>query len=101
ASCTCWCTRSSAWSERASGRRLAPGAGLLATAILLVHRRPGDALGVFLRAALLALAFLDVLGLALLLFGIGRLVSAAHGGPPSLLRGFIRAGRPSPAGPRR
>src|SRR5690606_16131227 len=55
------------------------GTGLPASAILFVDRGPGDALGIFLRAALLALALLDMRRLALLLVGVGGLVSAAHG----------------------
>src|SRR5690606_37870091 len=61
---------------------LAPGAGLLAAAILLVDRRPCAALGLLVRHPALFVAFLDVLGLALLLVGVGGLVSLAHGGAP-------------------
>src|SRR5690606_38961249 len=70
---------------------LAPAAGLLAAAVLLVDGGPGDALGVFPGTAFLALAFLDVLGLALLLVGIGRLVSAWHG--VLLARAGLRSSR--------
>src|SRR5690606_13962532 len=54
-------------------------AGLLATAILLVDGRPGDAFGGFLAAPAGLLAFLDVFGLAFLLAGVAGLVTAWHG----------------------
>src|SRR5690349_7565490 len=54
----------------------------LAAAILLVHSRPGDAFGGFVAATLGFFAFLDVLGLALLLVGVTGFVSARHGNRP-------------------
>src|SRR3712207_7208219 len=44
----------------------------------LVHRGPRVALGLVLGGAALLVAFLDVLGLPLLLFGVLRLVAARH-----------------------
>src|SRR5678815_3013851 len=58
--------------------RVAPGSGLLAAAILLVHRGPGDPLGGLLGFAFLLLAGLDVGGLALLLVGVAGFVAAWH-----------------------
>src|SRR4051812_37831866 len=46
---------------------LAPGSGLLAATTFLVHRGPRTAFGLLLRRAAIFVAFLDVLGLALLL----------------------------------
>ena len=55
-----------------------PGAGLVASAALLVDRRPGRALSfLFADAAILA-ALLDMLGLAFLLLGISGLVTLGH-----------------------
>src|SRR5689334_10680856 len=53
---------------------LAPAgpAGLLAAAIVLVHGRPGPALGFLLGDATLLIALGDVIGLALLLVGVFR-----------------------------
>src|SRR6478672_7609841 len=59
-------------------RRLAPAAALLAAAAFLVHGCPGALRGGLRRNALLLVAFLDVLGLALLLAGVGTLVSTRH-----------------------
>ena len=59
-------------------RALAPGAALLAAAVLLVDGRPGPRLGFVLGDAPLLVALLDVLGLALLLVGVRRLVAARH-----------------------
>src|SRR5687768_16732948 len=54
-------------------------AGQIAAARFLVDGRPGAPFGVRLGNALLLIAFLDVLGLALLLVGVGALVAAGHG----------------------
>src|SRR5581483_7536841 len=60
-------------------RRLAAArAALLAAAGLLVDRGPGAPLGLAPADAALLVAFLDVLGLALLLAGIARLIPAGH-----------------------
>jgi hypothetical protein len=53
----------------------AAGARLLATTAFLVDGGPGMALGVLIGNATVFVAFLNVLGLALLLFGIGWLVT--------------------------
>ena len=55
------------------------GAGLLPTVRFLVDGCPGSARGLILRCAASLVAFLDMLGHALLLIGIARLVSAWHG----------------------
>src|SRR3954469_5961051 len=61
-------------------------AALVAAAGFLVDGRPGAPLG-FLRAdAALLVAFLDMLGLAFLLVGVARFVTAGHAASPSLLR---------------
>src|SRR5437762_13620779 len=71
------------------GRRVAGvlaaarAAGLLAAAVVLVDRRPGPPLGLLLGDAALFVAFGDVVGLALLLVGVLRLVALGHGRPPS------------------
>src|SRR5690606_31671783 len=55
-------------------------AGLLAAAIVLVDGGPGAALGLLVGNAAILVAFLDMLGLALLLVGIGTLVALGHVG---------------------
>src|SRR5690606_26459695 len=61
-----------------AGLRAATRARFLAAAIVLVHRRPGAALGFVLAHALFLVAFLDMLGLALLLVGIGGFIALGH-----------------------
>src|SRR5262249_40593329 len=55
---------------------LASRTRLLAAVVLLVDRAPGALFRLLLGHAFLAIAFFDVLGLAFLLVGIGRLVAA-------------------------
>src|SRR3954470_24383825 len=83
----CRPTRRGAAAEAATfaGRRMvlrlaAPGAALLAAMGFLVDRRPGPAFRLLARDAARFVAFLDMLGLPLLLAGIARLVAARHGG---------------------
>ena len=59
-------------------RPAAPGAALLATMGFLVHRRPGAPRGLPARDSALLVALLDMLGLALLLVGVARLVTTGH-----------------------
>jgi len=54
------------------------GAGLVAAARFLVHRRPSAALSFFVADAAILIAFLDMRGLALLLIGIFVLVTPWH-----------------------
>jgi hypothetical protein len=61
------------------------GATLLAAVGLLVHGRPGTPLGFLFGNAAMLVAFLDVLGLALLLICITGLIAAWH---RNLLSGF-------------
>jgi hypothetical protein len=56
----------------------AAGARFVAAVGLLVHCGPGPTLGFVLRHATLLVALLDVLGLALLLVGIGVLITTRH-----------------------
>src|SRR5262249_55967226 len=60
-------------------RLAAPAAGFIAAAGLLLDRCPGPADGRLLGHAALLIAFLDMLGLALLLVGVAALVAARHG----------------------
>jgi len=62
----------------------AAGAAFLAAAGHLVDGGPGAPLGLVFWDAALFVAFLDVLGLALLLVGVARFVAAGHGSPPKL-----------------
>jgi hypothetical protein len=57
-------------------------AGLVAAARLLVHRCPGTAFGLFVADTAILIAFLDMLGLALLLVGIFILVALGHHASP-------------------
>src|SRR5690348_15902091 len=52
--------------------------GLLAAAVVLVHGRPGPALGLLVGDAALLVALGDMIGLALLLVGVFRLVATGH-----------------------
>jgi len=51
---------------------------LLAAAVLLVDRCPGDFFGLLLRDTLFLVALFNVLGLSFLLIGIAGFVSAWH-----------------------
>jgi hypothetical protein len=57
----------------------AAGAALLPAVRFLVHGRPSAPFGLLLRNAAVFVAFLDVLGLALLLAGVTGFVAAGHG----------------------
>src|SRR5262245_27092678 len=60
----------------------APGTALLAAALLLVHRRPGAALRLVARHALVHVALFDVLRLALLPVRVSPFVALRHGSAP-------------------
>src|SRR5712671_836220 len=59
-------------------RLAAAGAALLAAVGFLVDRRPGPAFRLLARDATRFVAFLDMLGLPLLLAGVARFVAARH-----------------------
>lgn len=61
------------------------GSGLLATTAFLVNGGPGAALGLLLGNATVFVALLDVVSLALLLVGIGGLVTLRHGTSPWMI----------------
>lgn len=61
-----------------------PGSRFPATAVLLVHRRPGDTFCILLRFTLFTFTAFDVLGLPLLLARICTLVTARHDLSPVL-----------------
>src|SRR3954451_11430728 len=89
-----------------TGRRMvlrlaAAGAALLATMGFLVDRRPGPAFRLLARDAARFVAFLDMLGLPLLLAGIARLVAARHGGAPLWLTSRGKNARGPPQVPAR
>src|SRR5579863_10646122 len=63
----------------AGGLAAARAAGFLAAAVVLVDRGPGAALGLFLRYALVFVAFGNVVRLTLLLVGVFGFVAAGHG----------------------
>src|SRR6185437_8395067 len=63
-----------------AGRLAAPRSpDALSAAVVLVDRRPGATFGFLLRNAAAFVTFLDMLRLALLLFGVLRLIAAWHG----------------------
>src|ERR1700756_4520988 len=62
--------------------RPATGAALVPAVGFFVHSRPGAPFGLLLRNAAVLVAFLDVLGLALLLLSVTGLVAAGHGVGP-------------------
>src|SRR5580658_8346884 len=78
----------------ARGLAAARTARTLATAVILVNRRPGPTFGLFVRHTARFIACRDVVGFAFLLAGVFRLVATRHDRTPrdsAARRGNFRA----------